>query len=391
MKRIALAIENFSRFAGGAESYAVSLAGTLVDHSWEVHVFAQKWDGEPRGVIFHPVPVPAFLPRFLKLLLFALRHRRAVEREPFDVVLGFGNTIVMNVYQSHGGVHWLSTDRKLYTCNSTALRSLKRFFARISPKHQARHWIESAPFRQKTQPKLIAISHMIQNDLATYFHVDRGEIEVVYNGVDLQPSTGSSREGVRKMLRMQFGIPDSHVVFLFVSFDLRKKGIEQLVDAAGLLRKSGKTDFSVIVVGGRPYRSLQRRIDRRGVGDAIHFPGPTKQIGEYYAGSDVFVLPTFYDACSLVVLEAMAWGLPAITTEYNGASGVIETGVNGFVISHPPRPDELTSRMAALLEEDERRRMGGCATLSMKGYSLRSNHERMLRIFDDVANRKRSA
>jgi len=190
---------------------------------------------------------------------------------------------------------------------------------------------------------------------------------------------------------MRFGIPESHIVFLFVSFDLRKKGIEQLVDAAGLLRKSGKTEFSVVVVGGRPYRSLRRRIDRRGVGHAIHFPGPTKQIGEYYAGSDVFVLPTFYDACSLVVLEAMAWGLPAITTEYNGASGVIETGVNGFVISHPPRPEELALRMSALLEEAERRRMGRDAALSMKGYSLCSNHERMLRIFDDVAEREHSA
>jgi UDP-glucose:(heptosyl)LPS alpha-1,3-glucosyltransferase len=391
MKKIAFAIENFSRFAGGAESYAVSLARTLIDHSWEVHFFGERWDGEPSGAIFHRIDIPRFLPGWLKLICFALKHRRELTRESFDVILGFGNTIVMNVYQSHGGVHWLSTERKLYTCRSPIVRGLKKLLTRLSFKHWTRHWIESSPFRQDPRPKVIAISGMIQDDMSACFHIGRDKIEVVYNGVDLKQLERADSEKMRGPLRQKLGIPDGHVVFLFVSYDLRKKGVEPLVEAAGILKKSGESNFSVIVVGGRPYRSLLKKIEGLGLTDKFFFPGPAKNVDEYYANSDVFVLPTFYDACSLVVLEAMASGLPAITTETNGASGVITSGDNGYVISHPPHAGELAGKMASLLSTAKRQQMSISATQTIQDYSITRNHQHMLRIFNEVIDRNRSA
>jgi UDP-glucose:(heptosyl)LPS alpha-1,3-glucosyltransferase len=390
MKKIALAIENFSRFAGGAESYAVSLACTLIDHSWEVHFFGQRWDGEPNNAIFHRIYIPKFLPRPLKLILFALKHRKEMKREQFDIVLGFGSTISMNVYQSHGGVHWLSTERMLYACESPLIRILKRLLTKLSLKHRARNWIESAPFRQNPRPKIIAISRMIRDDMASYFHISKEEIEVVFNGVDLKRLNESHREKLQSPLRQRLNITSGNVIFLFVSYNLKKKGIVPLVEAAALLKKSGEKNFSIIVVGDRPYRSLLRRIDRLGIGQAIFFPGPVKNVDEYYANADVFVLPTYYDACSLVLLEAMASGLPAITTEYNGAAGVIVNGENGYIISHPPQPQELATKMASLLSEENRRKMSLSASRSIKEYSIIKNHQHLLKIFDETIRQNRS-
>ena len=384
MKKIALAIENFSRFAGGAESYAVSLARTLIDHSWEVHFFGQRWDGEPGEAIFHRIHIPRFLPKPLKLILFALKHRTEMKRERFDIVLGFGATISMNVYQSHGGVHWLSTERMLYACESPFIRALKRLLTKVSLKHRARHWIESAPFRQHPRPKIIAISRMIRDDMASYFHIGKEDIEVVFNGVDLKWVNESHREELRGPLRQRLNIQKDDVIFLFVSYNLKKKGVVPLVEAAALLKKSGKKNFSVIVVGDRPSHSLLRRIDRLGIGQAIFFPGPVENVDEYYANADAFVLPTYYDACSLVLLEAMASGLPVITTEYNGAAGAIVEAENGYIISHPPRPQELAAKMAALLSAENRRKMSLAASRSMKEYSISKNHQHLLRIFDEI-------
>jgi UDP-glucose:(heptosyl)LPS alpha-1,3-glucosyltransferase len=99
----------------------------------------------------------------------------------------------------------------------------------------------------------------------------------------------------------------------------------------------------------------------------------------------VLVLPTFYDACSLVVLEAMACGLPCITTRANGSAGIITEGVDGFVIDHPPRPEDLAEKMALLLEPPRRESMGCSAATKAMTYTIERNHQEVLRILDEVA------
>jgi len=107
-------MEKFSRYAGGAESYAVSLTASLIENGWDVHLFGETWDGEPEAAVFHKINIPKYIPAWLKMVLFALNHKRAVKNQGFDVIMGFGNTLHMNVYQSHGGVHWLSTKKSLF-------------------------------------------------------------------------------------------------------------------------------------------------------------------------------------------------------------------------------------------------------------------------------------
>jgi len=387
LKKIALAIENFSRYAGGAESYGVELASTLVEKGWEVHFFGEKWDGEPEEAVFHEISVPGFLPSWAKILLFALKHKKMVQSKDFDVVLGFGNTIYMNVYQSHGGVHKFSTARKVYSESFAIGRFIKRIIIPLSLKYWVRHWIESAPFRLRPEPVVIAISDMIANDIEKYFSFSRDRIETVYNGVDTSKYNTGFRSSLRGPLRQKMGIKEDGVVFLFVSYDLKKKGIEPLVEASALLKESHGEGFRVVILGGEPYPSLSKRVSQLGMEKNIIFAGKSRSIEEYYANSDVLVLPTYYDACSLVVIEAMASGLPSITTIYNGASGIINEGKDGFVISHPPRAEELAEKMKLIMNIGKREEMSSNARNTGAKYSTAWNHRKMLRMFDAVVNK----
>lgn len=383
-KKIAFAIENFSRHAGGAESYAVELAEALLGDGWEVHFFGLRWDGEPKEAIFHPISVPSWLPSSAKLLSFAFQHRRQVAAEDFDVVLGFGNTISMNIYQSHGGVHWLTTYRKVYSETNPLLRFFKRLFIPLSLKHYVRHWIESAPFRQSRLPRIIAISEMIRRDYLDYYHVSSDAIDLVYNGTDTGRFDVARLKERRGAARAELGLTGDEVVFIFVSYDLKKKGIEPLVRAAGALAREGR-NFRVLVVGGQPYGALRRLIMSQGVEGRVIFTGRVKEIEKIYAAADVLVLPTYYDACSLVVLEAMLCGLPAITTEYNGIAGILTDGVDGAVISHPPDHRELASRMREFLDRSHLERVAAAALALGGQYSKARNHAEMLRICNEVA------
>ncbi|MDI6742628.1 MAG: glycosyltransferase family 4 protein [Smithella sp.] len=389
MKKIAFAMEKFSRYAGGAESYAVALALTLIENNWEVHLYGESWDGEPNKAHFHKIHVPKFLPAWLKLLVFAWKHKKMTENENYDVVVGFGNTIFMNFYQSHGGVHQLSTAGKVYAEKSSAARFIKRIIILFSMKHWTRAWIEAAPFRLHPRPKIVAIADMIKNDMVSFFHINPEEIQIIYNGVDAKRFNGEMRRRIRGTLRNQWGVGENDVVFLFVSYDLKKKGIVPLVEAAARLKQTGRKNFKVIIAGGLPYPSLARLITKREVEDKILFTGRVKAIDEFYANSDVFVLPTYYDACSLVVIEAMASGLPAITTSYNGAAGIITDGRNGYVINHPPDARELSDKMNALMDSKQLEAMSKEALLTGPKYSAEKNHKAMMKALDEAAERRK--
>ena len=389
--KIAMAIENFSPHGGGAEAYAVQLAHTLVSAGWEVHLYGHSWDGEPNQAIFHMIPSPRrWVPPSIRILHFALGHRRMIKEEDFDVILGFGNTLVMNVYQSHGGVHFRSNTRKLRAIRNRFLRSIKALALFITPKYHARAWIESSPFRAKNRPVIIAISEMVRKDMSEYFGVREDEIRLVYNGIDVG-RFGAEERGLRESVRRRFGF-ESEVVFLFMAYDFRKKGVRYLLEAAAALRdRVGAARFRVVVAGGSPSPTLRRlvaRLDLRGI---VTFPGPTKEPETLYNAFEVFILPTFYDACSLVVFEAMAAGLPAITTVFNGAAGVIADGVDGVVLQDPKDVGAMSEAMERFLDPGVLKTASDAARQTAGKYTLENNHRKMIRILQEAAGRSNIA
>ena len=388
MKTIALAIEHFSRFAGGAESYAVSLAHELVRNGWEVHLFGESWDGEPEEAVFHPMRIPHRWPSWARMLRFALEHRRLTALRAFDVIMGFGNTIRMNVYQSHGGVHWCSAMRKLYAEQNGLLRWVNRLIITLSFKHWARHWIESAPFRITPRPRIIAISQMIKDDMIRSYGIDARQAELIYNGVDTSRFNPELRNRLRGPFRQALGVSPEEVIFLFAAYELKKKGIFPLIEATGMLKQLVGEGFRVVVAGAEPSAGISRRLARLGLGKTVLFTGRLRNMEECYANSDVLVLPTYYDACSLVVFEAMACGLPCITTKTNGAAGIITDGLDGFILDHPPQPGELANKMVLLLEPARRELMGNAAASKALEYTIKRNHQDVLRILDEVADQK---
>jgi len=387
--KVAFGIENFSLYGGGAESYAVQLAQTLVSQGHEVHFFGHEWDGTPEPAIFHKIGcLPKVVPPFIRLMHFALAHRAAVAKYDFDVVVGFGNTLTMNVYQSHGGVHQQSTRKKIAAVRNPVVRFLKQLGVLFTPKHFARAWIESAAFRMNPRPIIVAISDMVRNDMAEHFNIRADEIRLMYNGIDVAKFS-AAHEDSRSKTREELGFGPDAVLFLFMAYDLRKKGIQYLVEAAAKLRDwMGAGRFGVVVVGGLPSPALSRMVDRFRLKDTMAFVGSTREPERYYAACDVFVLPTFYDACSLVVFEAMAAGLPAITTASNGAAGIIVQGKNGMVIQQAQDTDKLVEAMRRFLDPEALKSASEAARQTASLFTREANHREMLEIFREATEKR---
>lgn len=369
---IGLAIYNFNPKKGGAERYCYDLASDLVRRNHHVYVFCSQ-AVNLKGAVIAKFETNRF-PRWLRTFSFALNHRKYVKMFPLDVVLGFGNTLSVDVYQSHGGVQRFWMEREIASYDDSREKRIKGILLRNSLNQRVQRWIEEYPIRQKVCSRIVAISDMVKSHMMEYYGLTDDRIDVVYNGVD----TDRFRPGDNPAE----GIP----TILFSAGNFRLKGLAPLIRAAGRLAGE-RRDFQVLVMGRGRKERYRELIDQLGISDKVHFIGETASPETQYREAHILAHPTYYDACSLTTMEAMASGLPTITTRWNGASALIGPG-EGFVIEGPEDVPALTDALKSLFDEEVRTDMGRKARRKVEAYTVARNVDLMENILQEVCDAK---
>jgi UDP-glucose:(heptosyl)LPS alpha-1,3-glucosyltransferase len=377
--RFAIGLMDFSKTRGGAERYLVGLCTRMAAEGHEVHVFAEHQDEEYPGISFHPVKTIPF-PKSLRLLSFATRATKEIEKRNYDITFGVGNTLKADILQPHGGVHWAWFWRSLKAYDHSVLWILKFLGRVLSPKQWISGWIEDAPYKKATFVKVIAISEMVKKDMIRWYQIPEETIIVVYNGVDIEHFHPRNRQ-YREEIRKRHGIRGEELVILFVSNNFRMKGLCFLIKALAKIKKQDHPHFKLLILGRDHQDSYLRLAREKGILEEVVFAGSTNEPEKYYGASDLLVHPTFYDACSLTVLEALASGLPVITTQFNGASGIITQGQEGFVISDPREDQVLVEKISFFLNREKIEKASIAARHLGESYSLERNWREMNIIF----------
>ena len=382
MKKIRFAIGtlDFSKKRGGAERYMVDLCTRMVEEGYEVHVYAERQDEEDARIHFHSIKVISF-PKSLRLLSFAVRATKEMESGNYDITFGVGNTLKADILQPHGGVHWAWFWRSLRAHDNPILWMIKILGRIFSLKQWTGGWIQDAPYRKKSLQKIIAISGMVKQDMMHWYQIPEEKITVVYNGVDIEHFHPRNRQ-YREEIRKRHGIGGDERVILFVSNNFRMKGLGFLIKALAKIKKKDHPPFKLLILGRDHQDSYLRLAREKGIFEEVVFAGSTNEPEKYYGASDFLVHPTFYDACSLTVLEALASGLPVITTQSNGASGIITQGQEGFVISDPRDDQVLVEKISFFLDREKVERASIAARQLAESYSLERNWREMKNVFE---------
>jgi UDP-glucose:(heptosyl)LPS alpha-1,3-glucosyltransferase len=350
----------------------------MASEDFEVHVYAEKSDHQEEGIHFHPVKTIPF-PKSLRLLSFAVRATKAMTNGHYDVTLGVGNTLRADVLQPHGGVHWAWFWRSLRAYDHPFLWVAKLLGRVLSPKQWIQGYIENTPYKKNQFCKIIAISDMVKQDIMQWYGIAENQIEVVYNGVDIERFHPRNRQ-YREEIRRRHGVGDEFVI-LFVSNNFRMKGLGCLIKALSEIKKEDHPPLKLLILGRDRRAPYLRLAKKMGISDEIVFAGSTGEPEKYYGAADLLVHPTFYDACSLTVLEALASGLPVITTALNGAAGTIKDGQGGFVIQNPRNHQALPKKIAFFFEERLRQESGVLARKSVERFPIELNYHEMISAF----------
>lgn len=380
--KIALIRKNYNPY-GGAENYLKLVAKGLKAKGNDVYIFtASNWPDDPFTPLekkSHPISLTGFTvckirsvgkPSFLSNIFFALNSRAALKKESFDCVFSFERTIYQDIYRAGDGCHkeWLNK-RKTFES------FLKKLSFTLNPHHLTLLYLEEQCFlNSKT---IIANSEMVKRDIMRHYPIPEEKIHVIYNGVDLQRFHTIGKDK-KIALKNSLGLQVDKII-LFVGADFERKGLLILLKALAILDLK---DVKLIVAGGTVKTKYLSMIKKFGIENNVILWGAEEKIEKLYTIADIFVLPTIYDPFSNATLEAMASGLPVVTTAYNGASELIENGIQGFVIDNPVDTNAFTEKISIALQHSEE--MGKKARIKAEGYSIEKAVDEIIKIIISV-------
>ena len=384
---------NFSRVdpsRGGAETYVADLCRHLAREGHRVTLFANSWDEAALpGVVCRKVEARGRT-RGAKIWDFARNSEDALRRESFDCTVGFINTWHHDVLIPQGGVHGASLECNARRFPAGWRRAAYTLGKRINPKASLYRAIERKQYDPARGARVVAVSRMVRGHLERFHDVPRERIRVIPNAIDAARLEVADPRGARRELRGRFGLADDDLVGLFVGHNFWLKGLKPLLLALHL-RKSRNPDarpIHLLVCGGGkpgPFRKLAGTL---GLGNTVHFAGFLPEVAAGYWASDFFAQPTYYDPCSLVVFEALACGLPVLTTACNGAGELITPGREGFVVNSPDATDHLADGLDRMADDSARWAMSADAARLGRAQSFDAHAGRMLDLFAEVAAEK---
>ena len=389
--RLALNYQRVDPTKGGAETYVVDLCHKLVALGHSVDLYAESWrHGVLPGEV-KCVAVPAEgRTRVGRMLAFGKNSEAAIKAADHDCTVGFINTWFHDVIIPQGGVQGGSLEANSKRFPAGWRRAAYLLAKHANPKFWACRAIERRQYEHDRPIRVIAVSHMVKGHLQRSHHVPTHRIHVIPNAIDAERLRVDSLGAVRCAFRNSFDLQPDELVGLFVGHNFWLKGLEPLLHAVAerkTLQPKARPIKLLVCGGGElgPFRRLTRRL---GLTNDVLLLGFYPDVRACFHASDFFVSPTYYDPCSLVVFEALACGLPVITTACNGAGELVEEGRQGFVISAPDAQNELITALDRMAADEPRAAMSERARVLGREQSFDRHVSRLVKVFEEAAATK---
>jgi UDP-glucose:(heptosyl)LPS alpha-1,3-glucosyltransferase len=186
-------------------------------------------------------------------------------------------------------------------------------------------------------------------------------------------------------LRRRLGLDERQHLVLFVGHDFERKGLDDAITAVA----AASPEAHLAVVGRGNELRYRAVADRCGAGDRIHFLGVTSEPHRYFGDADVFILPTREEVWGTTVIEAMAAGVPVITTGVAGVAVEVERSGAGLVVENGSTTG-LKDALVSLLETPARREeMGKRGPGAARRYGQAAHARAMIDIYTRVVDQRR--
>ncbi len=329
---------------GGAERFLEAALEALLERNVAITLYTRDWPETKLQLIEPHICDPSYLGRLWRDWGFARAVGKAIGQSKVNLVQSHERVLCCDVYRPTDGVHATWLEERLRDASASL-----RLRVAVDPWHRYTLAMERRLFASPWLRAVLCDSEMVRDDIMARFGLPVERLPVIYNAVDstmFSPALAEFRQRVRARHR----IADDATVFLLVGSGFRRKGVPAALEALARL----PAPSHLLIVGedrhSKQYRQMALSL---GVRDRVTFAGYQQSVAPYYGSADAFVLPTIYDAFPSAALEALASGLPVVTSTTSGAAELVSAHDTGFVCAARD-VDALAGHMRALLDPSMR-------------------------------------
>jgi UDP-glucose:(heptosyl)LPS alpha-1,3-glucosyltransferase len=332
---------------GGAERFLEGALEALLERNVAITLYTREWPQTKLQLIEPHIIDPPYMGALWRDWGFARAVGRAIGRSRMNLVQAHERVLTCDVYRPGDGVHATWLEERLRDASP-----LLRARVALSPWHRYTLAMERKLFASPWLRAVLCNSKLVRDDIIARFGLPAERLPVIYNAVDASVYSPALREH-RAIVRERYRIPDDAVVYLLVGSGFRRKGVPAAIAALAQLAAPAH----LLVVGDDrrldAFKTLARDHDVR---DRVTFAGFQADVAPFYGAADAFVLPTIYDSFPDAAMEALAAGLPVVTSTMSGAAELVTEYEAGFVC--PSRDTvALAGHLRTLLDAGVRARL----------------------------------
>lgn len=344
MRRVAFIKATYTPY-GGAEKFSSQLIDAFLKAGCSVNLLTlpgQHWENRHSNLTVTPLGHQDW-GRIGRLISFQRAVGRHLQSHSYDAVFGIDYTDGQTHMRAGGGTH--STFLKhIGETGSVSARLLRSF----SIFHRLKLNYEKKAVENPLLKRLYCNSEMVKQEIVASYRISPQKVKVMHNGVEWKSFEYlfHHRGEIKKQLLEKHGLPARAHFILFTGSGFERKGLEYAIGGMQYL----SSEFHLLVIGKGKIGPYQRMAHQLGVFEHVHFLGPQKGASRYLTLADGFILPTRYDPFSNASLEALAMGVPVLTTDRNGCAEVIQPGKTGIILPFPIQSDQLSKRIEKFIQ-----------------------------------------
>jgi UDP-glucose:(heptosyl)LPS alpha-1,3-glucosyltransferase len=322
---------------GGAERFVYELTERLSRvRDFSIDVFSSEWSSENRSITFHKTPKILF-PRFLRPVFFAYLAKWFASAS-YDLVHSHERVFEMDLMTMHGIPHktWIKKVRH---------KPLSLF-------DRCTAWVEKKGFTTNAALRVMPVSTLAETEILKLYPTLKGRVRVVHPGIAPEKFNNQRKKEIRGSIRKMHGFSSRDTVMLFVGMNFEIKRLDLILKSMSVLQGKTSQDsrLKLLVVGNGNSKRYLRMANQLQIAAHVIFVGPSEDVESYYFAGDMLAMPSQFDTFGMVVLEAMAAGLPPIITKSVGASDLVEDGVHGLVMEKEPSVSDMAHALQRLLD-----------------------------------------
>ena len=336
---------------GGAERFLEGALAALLERNVAITLYTREWPQTKLQLIEPHIVDPFYLGPLWRDWGFARAVTREIAETRANLVQSYERVLSCDIYRPADGVHATWLEERLQDAPASL-----RWRVAMDPWHRYHLAMERKLFASPWLRAVLCNSKMVRDDIKARFGLPEERLPVLYNAVDSDVFSPQLRMH-RDRIRAKYRIPDDATLFLLVGSGFRRKGVPAAIAAlAGL-----STPAHLIIVGDdRKLDAYKRMAYGHGVRERITFVGFQHDVAPFYGAADAFVLPAIYDSFPDAAMEALASGLPVVTSTTSGAAELVTENDAGFVCASRDVA-ALTEHLRALQDADTRARLGANA------------------------------